>query len=221
MTLNHLFEKIQEGSVKELPVILKGDVQGSIEALGSILGELSTEKVKLRIIRSSTGAITESDVLLATTTNAIIIGFNVRPERKAAELAEKESVDIRLHTVVYDVTGEIKAAMIGMLEPTIQEVFLGRAEVRNTFKVPRFGIVAGCMVTEGKITRNASVRLLRDNVVAYSGKAASLRRFKDDVGEVKSGFECGIGLEKFNDIKPGDIIEAYKTEKIAHTELIA
>jgi translation initiation factor IF-2 len=186
-----------------------------------MLGDLPTEKIKLRVIRSSTGAISESDVLLATSTNAIIIGFNVRPERKAAEMAEKENVDIRLHTVVYDVTTEIKAAMVGLLEPTIKEVFLGRAEVRDTFQVPKFGIIAGCMVTEGRMTRNAQVRLLRDNVVVYSGRATSLRRFKDDVGEVKSGFECGIGLEKYSDIKPGDIIEAFKMEKVVNKELSA
>ena len=221
MTLNQLFEKIQEGTIRELPLVLKADVQGSLEALNQMLGDLPTEKIKLRVIRSSTGAISESDVLLATTTNAIVIGFNVRPERKAAELAEKENVDIRLHTVVYDVTSEIKAAMVGLLEPTIKEVFVGRAEVRDTFSVPKFGIVAGCMVTEGRMTRNAQVRLLRDNVVVYSGRAASLRRFKDDVNEVKSGFECGIGLEKYNDVKPGDIIEAFKTEKVANKELSA
>ena len=221
MTLNQLFEKIQEGTIRELPLVLKADVQGSLEALNQMLGDLPTEKIKLRVIRSSTGAISESDVLLATTTNAIVIGFNVRPERKAAELAEKENVDIRLHTVVYDVTSEIKAAMVGLLEPTIKEVFVGRAEVRDTFSVPKFGIVAGCMVTEGRMTRNAQVRLLRDNVVVYTGRAASLRRFKDDVNEVKSGFECGIGLEKYNDVKPGDIIEAFKTEKVANKELSA
>ena len=221
LTLDHLFQKIQEGSVRELSLVVKGDVQGSVEALTAMLNDLSSPKVKVRVIHSSTGAISESDVLLAATTNAIIIGFNVRPERKAADLAEKEQVDIRLHTVVYNVASEIKSAMIGMLEPTIREVSLGRAEVRDTFKVPKFGVVAGCMVTEGKIVRNADVRLLRDNVVIYTGKATSLRRFKDDVGEVKSGYECGIGLEKFNDIKPGDVIEAFKAEKVVSKELYA
>ncbi|HKY34197.1 MAG TPA: translation initiation factor IF-2, partial [Candidatus Polarisedimenticolia bacterium] len=221
LTLDHLFQKIQEGAVKELSLIVKADVQGSVEALSKILSDLISPKVKVRVIHASTGAITESDVLLATTTNSIVIGFNVRPEKKAADLAEKEEVDIRLHTVVYNVANEIKAAMAGMLEPTIKEVSLGRAEVRNTFKVPKFGIVAGCMVTEGRILRNAEVRLLRDNVVIYTGRASSLRRFKDDVGEVKSGYECGIGLEKFSDIKPGDIIEAFKVEKVVSTELYA
>ncbi len=221
LTLDHLFQKIQEGSVKELSLIVKADVQGSVEALKQMLNDISSPKVKIRVVHASTGAITESDILLAAATNAIVIGFNVRPERKAAELGEKEQVDVRLHTVVYNVTNEIKAAMTGMLEPTFKEVSVGRAEVRDTFKVPKFGIVAGCMVTEGKIVRNTDLRLLRDNVVIYTGKAASLRRFKDDVGEVKSGYECGIALEKFNDIKPGDVIEAFKVEKVVSKELYA
>jgi len=221
LTLDHLFQKIQEGVVKELSLVVKADVQGSVEALTKILGDLTSPKVKVRVLHASTGAITESDILLAATTNSIVIGFNVRPEKKAADLATKEEVDVRLHTVVYNVANEIKAAMAGMLEPTFHEVAQGRAEVRNTFKVPKFGIIAGCMVTEGKIVRNTEVRLLRDNVVIYTGRANSLRRFKDDVGEVKSGYECGIGLEKFSDIKPGDIIEAFKVEKVVSKELYA
>ncbi len=221
LTLDHLFQKIQEGLVKELSLIVKADVQGSVEALTKILSDLSSPKVKVRVVHASTGAISESDILLSASTNSIVIGFNVRPERKAADLAEKEQVEVRLHTVVYDVANEIKAAMVGMLDPTLQEVFLGRAEVRDTFKVPKFGIVAGCLVTEGKIVRNSDVRLLRDNVVIYTGRASSLRRFKEDVGEVKSGYECGIGLEKFSDIKPADIIEAFKVEKIVSKELYA
>ncbi|MGH9868379.1 MAG: translation initiation factor IF-2 [Candidatus Polarisedimenticolia bacterium] len=221
LTLDHLFQKIQEGAVKELSLVVKADVQGSVEALAKILSDIASPKVKVRVIHASTGAITESDILLAATTNSIVIGFNVRPEKKAADLAEKEEVDVRLHTVVYNVANEIKAAMAGMLEPTVKEVALGRAEVRNTFKVPKFGIVAGCMVTEGRMVRNTEVRLLRDNVVIYTGRASSLRRFKEDVGEVKSGYECGIGLEKFSDIKPGDIIEAFKVEKVVSTELYA
>jgi translation initiation factor IF-2 len=221
LTLDHLFQEIQEGAVKELSLVVKADVQGSVEALTQILADLTSPKVKVRVIHASTGAITESDILLATTTDSIVIGFNVRPEKKAAELAEKEEVDVRLHTVVYNVANEIKAAMAGMLEPTIKEVALGRAEVRNTFKVPKFGIVAGCMVTEGRMVRNSEVRLLRDNVVIYTGRASSLRRFKEDVGEVKTGYECGIGLERFNDIKPGDVIEAFKVEKVVNTELYA
>ena len=221
MTLDHLFQKIQEGSVKELSLVVKSDVQGSSEALTQILSDLTSPKVKVRVIHASTGAITESDVLLAAATNAIIIGFNVRPEKKASDLAHKEEVDVRLHTVVYNVANEIKAAMAGMLEPTFHEVSLGRAEVRNTFKVPKFGIVAGCLVIEGKMVRNSEVRLLRDNVVTYTGRVNSLRRFKEDVGEVKQGYECGIGLDKFSDIKPGDVIEAFKVEKVVNKELYA
>ncbi|HET6373781.1 MAG TPA: translation initiation factor IF-2 [Candidatus Polarisedimenticolia bacterium] len=221
LTLDHLFQKIQEGLVKELSLIVKADVQGSLEALSQLLGDLSSPKVKVRVVHASTGAISESDILLAASTNSIVIGFNVRPEKKAADLAEKEQVDVRLHTVVYNVASEIKAAMVGMLEPTFHEASLGRAEVRDTFKVPKFGIIAGCLVVEGKMVRNAEVRLLRDNVVIYTGRAASLRRFKEDVGEVKSGYECGIGLEKFSDIKPGDVIEAFKVEKIVSKELYA
>ncbi len=221
MTLDHLHQKIQEGAIKELNLILKADVQGSAEALTKMLADLSSPKVKVRVIHSATGAISESDVLLAASTNSIVIGFNVRPDRKAADLAEKEQVDLRLHTIIYNVSNEIRAAMTGMLEPTLQELFLGRAEVRDTFKVPKFGIVAGCMVTEGRMVRNAEVRLLRDNVVIYTGRTNSLRRFKDDVGEVKSGFECGVGLERFSDIKPGDVIEAFKVEKVVSKELYA
>ncbi len=219
LTLDHLFQKIQEGQVKELSLVVKADVQGSVEALAQILGDLTSPKVKVRVAHAATGAISESDVLLAASTNSIVVGFNVRPEKKAAELAQKEQVDVRLHTVIYNVANEIKAAMLGMLEPTLQEVQIGRAEVRDTFKVPRFGIVAGCMVTEGRMVRNIEVRLLRDNVVIYTGRATSLRRFKEDVGEVKSGYECGVGLEKFSDIKPGDVIEAFKVEKVASKEL--
>ena len=221
LTLDHLHAKIQEGLVKELNLILKADVQGSVEVLTSILADISSPKVKIRTIHAATGAISESDVLLAASTNSIIIGFNVRPERKAAETAKKEQIDLRLHTVIYNLANEIRSAMTGMLEPTLEERSLGRAEVRDTFKVPKFGIVAGCMVTEGTMVRNAQVRLLRDNVVIYTGRANSLRRFKDDVGEVKSGFECGVGLEKFSDIKPGDVIEAFTVEKVVSTELYA
>jgi translation initiation factor IF-2 len=173
--------------------------------------------VKVRIIHSGVGAINESDVLLASASNAIIIGFNVRPDRNASDVAEREKVDIRLHSVIYNVVDEMKKAMAGLLEPTYKEVRLGSAEVRDTFKVPKFGTIAGCMVTEGRITRSgdAQARLLRDNVVVYEGKIGSLRRFKDDVSEVKAGFECGIGFERFNDIKVGDVIEAFVVERVA------
>ena len=190
-------------------------MQGSIEVLTKTLGELPSDQVKLRILHSGTGAITETDVLLASASNAVIIGFNVRPERSAEVLAEKEEVDIRLHTVIYNITNEIKNAMAGLLEPTFKEQYLGRAEVRNSFKIPKVGLIAGCLVVDGRITRTAEIRLLRDNVVVHEGRISSLKRFKDDVSEVKSGFECGIGLDRFNDVKIGDVIEAFVMEKIA------
>src|SRR6267142_1958127 len=215
LTLDHLYQQIKEGMVKELPLVVKADVQGSVEALAKSLTDLPSDKVKIRVIHAGSGAITETDVHLASASNAIIVGYNVRPERSAQDLAEKEKVDIRLHSVIYDITNEIKNAMLGLLEPEAKEVYLGRAEVRQVFKVPKIGTVAGCHVGDGKITRSAEVRLLRDNVVAYTGKVASLRRFKDDASEVKAGYECGIGLANFNDVKIGDIIEAFKIEKIA------
>ncbi|HEY3157521.1 MAG TPA: translation initiation factor IF-2 [Vicinamibacterales bacterium] len=215
LTLESLKEQIAEGGIKELPIIVKADVQGSSEVLADSLTKLSDEKVKIRIIRAGVGAINESDVLLASASNAIIIGFNVRPDRNAADMAEREEVDIRLHSVIYTVTEEIQKGMEGLLEPTFKEVRIGTAEVREVFKVPKVGSIAGCMVTEGRITRagETTARLLRDNVVVHEGKIASLRRFKDDVSEVKSGFECGIGLERYNDIKTGDVIEVFTMER--------
>lgn len=215
LSLEQLFDKIQEGEVKELPVVLKGDVQGSVEVLRDALAKLSTEKVKVRTILTGVGAITTNDVTLAMASGAVIIGFNVRPERKASEMADKEGVDVRLHTVIYNLTDEITKAMAGLLEPEFREVTKGSAEVREIFKVPKAGVIAGCHVTEGSIPRNASVRLLRDNVVVYEGKISSLRRFKDDASEVRSGFDCGIGLDRYQDMKPGDIIQAYVQEEIA------
>jgi translation initiation factor IF-2 len=217
LTLESLQAQIAEGGMKELPIIIKADVQGSAEVLADTLTKLSDEKVKIKIMHAGVGAINESDVLLASASNAIIIGFNVRPDRNAEGIAERERVDIRQHSVIYNVTDEIKKAMTGLLEPTFKEVRLGVADVRNTFKVPKFGTIAGCMVTEGRITRagDTQARLLRDNVVVYEGKIGSLRRFKDDVSEVKSGFECGIGFEKFNDIKVGDVIEVFVMERVA------
>jgi len=216
LTLESLKEQIAEGGIKELPIIVKADVQGSAEVLADSLTKLSDEKVKIRIIRSGVGAINESDVLLASASNAIIIGFNVRPDRNAADTAEREAVDIRLHSVIYTVTEEIQKGMAGLLDPTFKEVRMGTAEVREVFKVPKIGAIAGCMVTEGRITRagETTARLLRDNVVVHEGKIGSLRRFKDDVGEVKSGFECGIGLERYNDIKVGDLIEVFTMERV-------
>jgi translation initiation factor IF-2 len=217
LTLESLQAQIAEGSVKELPIIIKADVQGSAEVLSDTLTKLSDDKVKVRIIHSGVGAINESDVLLATASNAIVIGFNVRPDRNAADVAEREKVDIRLHSVIYNVVDEMKNAMSGLLEPTFKEVRIGTAQVRETFKVPKFGTIAGCMVTDGRITRagDTQARLLRDNVVVYEGKIGSLRRFKDDVSEVKSGFECGIGFEKYNDLKVGDVIEVFVNERVA------
>jgi translation initiation factor IF-2 len=219
LTLESLKEQIAEGGVKELPLIVKADVQGSAEVLADTLAKLSDEKVKIRIIRSGVGAINESDVLLASASNAIVIGFNVRPDRNAQDTADREEVDIRLHSVIYNVTEEIKKGMTGLLEPTFKEVRMGSAEVREVFKVPKIGAIAGCMVTEGRITRagDTQARLLRDNVVVFEGKIGSLRRFKDDVSEVKSGFECGIGLQNYNDLKVGDTIEVFSMERVAVT----
>ncbi|HEU5180906.1 MAG TPA: translation initiation factor IF-2 [Candidatus Polarisedimenticolia bacterium] len=214
LSLEHLFQQIKEGAIKELPIVLKADVQGSVEVLAKSLDDLSTEQVKVRLIHTGTGAITETDVLLASASNAIIVGFNVRPDRSAADLADKEKVDIRLHTVIYEVHDEIKSAMVGLLEPKVTEQYLGRAEIRNTFKIPKIGTVAGTYVVDGKMLRGSQVRLLRNNVIVHQGRMASLKRFKEDVGEVKSGYECGIGLERFNDVKVGDIIEAFKLEKV-------
>jgi translation initiation factor IF-2 len=219
-------EALGETEVKELLVIIKADVQGSVEVLKSTLEKMSTERVKVKVIRSGVGAITESDVLLASATQAgsassavVIIGFNVRPESRASELSKQESVDIRLHSIIYKVEEEIKAAMIGMLDKIEKEKILGKADVREVFRVPKIGSVAGCMVIDGIITRKARARLIRDGVVSWEGNIGSLRRFKDDVAEVREGFECGIGLENFNDIKVSDQIEAYIIERVAATEL--
>jgi translation initiation factor IF-2 len=219
LTLESLQQQMAEGGMKELSIIIKADVQGSAEVLGDTLTKLSDERVKIRIIHTGVGAINESDVLLATASNAIIIGFNVRPDRNASDVAERERVDIRQHSVIYNVTDEIKKAMAGLLEPTIKETRVGTAEVRQIFKTPKVGTVAGCIVVDGRMTRSgeAQARLLRDNVVVWQGRLASLRRFKDDVSEVKSGLECGIALERFNDVKVGDVIEVFSVERVAQT----
>ena len=218
VSLEGLAEQIKSAGMKELQVILKGDVQGSVEVISDLLNKLSNEQVKLKVLRASVGAITESDVLLASASNAIIIGFNVRPERKAQEMAEQEKVDIRLHSIIYELQDEIKKAMRGLLEPTIKETYLGRADVRDTFRIPKVGTIAGCQVADGTIKRDAQVRLLRDSVVIFTGKIGSLKRFKDDASEVRTGMECGIGIQNYNDLKVGDVIEAFVTEKVA-TEL--
>ena len=216
LTLESLKEQIAEGGVKELPLIVKADVQGSSEVVADTLAKLSDDKVKIRIILAGVGAINESDVLLASASNAIIIGFNVRPDRNAALTAEREQVDIRFHSVIYNVTDEIKKGMEGLLDPTFKEVRIGVASVREVFKVPKIGAIAGCMVTEGRIVRSgdATARLLRDSVVVHEGRIGGLRRFKDDVSEVKTGFECGISFDKYNDIKVGDLIEVFTMERV-------
>ncbi len=216
VSLDDLFAKIQEGSVKELAIVIKADVQGSSEALAGAVEKLSTDAVKLRVIHNGVGGVMESDVLLAAASRAIIIGFNIRPEPKATALADQQGVDIRLYTIIYDALANIKAAMEGLLEPTLKERVLGRAEVRQVFTIPKIGAVAGSYVIDGTISRSsAGVRVIRDNVVVYQGKLASLRRFKDDAREVQQGYECGISIETFNDVKSGDILEAYAIDKIA------
>jgi translation initiation factor IF-2 len=220
VSLEGLAEQLKTAGTKELNIILKGDVGGSVEVLTDLLSKLSNEKVRLKVLRAGVGAITESDVLLASASNAIIIGFNVRPERKAQELADQDKVDIRLHSIIYELQDEIKRAMTGLLEPTIKETYQGRADVRETFRIPKVGTIAGCQVTDGLIKRDSEVRLLRDNVVVFKGKIASLRRFKDDASEVRNGMECGIAIANYSDIKVGDVIEAFVTERIA-AEVIA
>jgi translation initiation factor IF-2 len=215
VTLEDLYRQIKEGEVKELNVLIKADVQGSAQAVRDTLEKQSTSEVRVRVIQGAVGGITESDVMLASASNAIIIGFNVRPTPKASELAEREGVDVRLYTIIYDLIGDVRAALEGLLEPEVAEHIMGRAEVRETYHIPRIGVIAGCYVTEGTITRNAECRLLRDDVVVYQGRIASLRRFKEDVHEVNSGYECGIGLERFADIKRGDIIEPFVREQVA------
>jgi len=215
--LEDLGRAIAEGQLKELPLVVKADVQGSVEAVSDQLMKIPQDKIKLRIIRSGAGAITEGDVLLAAASNAVVIGFNVRPERKAAETAERDKVEMRLYTVIYDAVEDIRKALEGLLEPTIKEVRLGAAEVREAFRISKIGTIAGSYVTDGKVNRNAQVRLLRDNVVIHTGKVSSLKRFKDDASEVKAGSECGIGIAGYNDIKPGDVIEFFTTEKVKET----
>jgi translation initiation factor IF-2 len=213
-SLQSLADDIASGEVKELPILLKADVQGSLEALRKALNELPSDKVRVSVLRSSIGAITQADVLLAAASNAVVVGFNVRPDKAATERAEEEKVELRMYTVIYDLIDDIKKAMVGLLEPTFKEVVLGQAQVRQLFRVPRLGTIAGCYMTDGKVTRNSEVRLLRDNVVIYTGKIGSLKRFKDDVSEVKQGYECGIGIAGYNDLKEEDVIESFVMEKV-------
>ncbi len=219
VSLEDLYSQIKEGTVKELSIIVKADVQGSVEAIRQSLEKLSTEDVKVRVIHGGVGAITETDITLATASNAIVIGFNVRPDNNAVSAAEKDGVDIKTYRIIYDAIDDVKSAMIGMLEPEYKEVVLGKAEIRETYKISNVGTIAGCYVTDGKITRNSDIRVIRDGIVIFESTLASLKRFKDDVKEVKSGYECGLSVEKFNDIKEGDIIEAYTMEAIERKEL--
>ena len=221
ITLDQLHEQMKTGEVKELGIVIKADVQGSVEVLSEMLPKLSTDQVKLKIIGSGVGAVTENDVLLASASGAIVIAFGVRPDRKAAELAQQENVDIRTHTIIYEVSDEIKKAMEGLLEPVIQETYLGRAEVRNTFRVKGAGTVAGCYVLDGVLKRDAQVRVVRDGTVIYTSKLSSLKRFKDDASEVRTGFECGAGIANFNDVKVGDILECFQVTKLSAAEAAA
>ena len=216
-SLDQLFARIRGGEMKELKVVLKTDVQGSLEVVRDTLLKMGTEKVEVDIIRAGVGAITTNDVIFAAASEAVVIGFNVRPERKAADLAGKEQVDLRLHTVIYELADELRLAMAGLLDPTYREVSQGLAEVREIFSIPKVGTIAGCHIVSGVVNRNAPARLLRDNAVVYEGKIGALKRFKDDASEVRSGFDCGIKLENYQDIKPGDNIEVFKQEEIAAT----
>ncbi|MEA2108993.1 MAG: translation initiation factor IF-2 [Pseudomonadota bacterium] len=217
ISLEDLFDQIQEGEVEKLNIIVKADVHGSAEAVTEALKKISTEKVKVDVIHLAVGGIKEADIMLASASRAIIIGFNVRPDIKAQNLAEEEHVDIKLYSIIYNLIDDVKKAMVGLLQPEIKEVYLGRAEVKEAFAVSKVGTIAGCRVIDGKVSRNAGVRLLRDNAVIYEGKISSLKRFKDDVKEVSTGFECGIGIEKYNDVKPGDVIEVFTTKEVAAT----
>jgi translation initiation factor IF-2 len=214
LTLDQLFKQIEEGDVKELPLIIKGDVQGSVEVLKDTLPNLSTDKVKVKIYHAATGTISESDILLASASNAIILGYNVKPQQAILDMAKEEKVEIRSYNVIYQLTDDIKKAMTGLLEPISKETYLGRAEVRRIFHIPRIGSIAGCLVTEGKITRNAEVRIIRDNEIIHKGRISSLKHLKNNVTEVMKDYECGIGIERFKDIQEGDAIEAFIIEKV-------
>jgi translation initiation factor IF-2 len=215
VSLEGLAEQIKQAGVKELPLIIKGDVTGSVEVLADSLQKMSTEKVRIKVIHTGVGAITESDILLASASNAIIIGFNVRPDRKTAEAAEQEGVEIRLHSIIYEVQDEIRKAMLGLLDPVFKENFLGRAVVQEVFRIPKIGTIAGSRVTDGSIKRDAEVRVMRGGEQVFKGKLGSLKRFKDDAREVTNGMECGIGINGFSDIQQGDVIEAFAMERVA------
>ena len=213
VTLDNLFSQIAEGEMKELPIIVKADVMGSVEAVRQSLEKISNDEVRVRVIHGAVGAVSESDVMLAEASNAIIVGFNVRPDPVAKENAEQSGVEVRLYRIIYDAIEDVTAAMKGMLAPKFKDVDLGRAEIRQVYKITGVGVVAGCYVLEGKIARNANIRVVRDGIIVADDKLSSLKRFKDDVREVASGYECGMTMEKFNDIKEGDILEAYVVEE--------
>lgn len=217
MSLEELFSRIEDDSIKELPIVLKADVQGSVETIEAMLEKLTTKKVKINVIHKGVGAVSENDVLLAKASNAIIIGFHVRAGKKTTKLAEQEGIDIRIHNIIYELTNEIKAAMLGMLDPVIKEEITGHVEVRQVFKVPKIGLIAGSYVSDGVITRKSLVRVYRDNIMIHDGKLSSLKRFKDDASEVKQGFECGVGIDNFNDLREGDEIEVYVKKEVADT----
>jgi len=221
ITLDQLHEQLKAGEVKELPIVIKADVQGSAEVLEEMLPKLSTDQVKLKIISAGVGAVTENDVLLASASGAIIIAFGVRPDRKAADLAQQEKVDIRTHNIIYEVSDEIKKAMEGLLEPVIQETYLGRAEIRDTFRIKGSGTVAGCYVLDGVMKRDSQVRVVRDGTLVYTSRLNSLKRFKDDVNEVRAGYECGLGIANFNDVKVGDVLECFQVVKLSAAEAAA
>ncbi|MDH5704481.1 MAG: translation initiation factor IF-2 [Candidatus Aminicenantes bacterium] len=213
LTLDELFKKMEKGQVKELSLIIKTDVHGSAEVLADVLPNLSTEQIKVKIVHSATGKITESDVLLASASNAIIIGYNIKPDQKILDMAKEEDVEIRIYKVIYELTHDVKKAISGLLEPTIKEAYLGKAEIRRVFNISRIGVIAGCYVTDGKITRNAEIRVIRNKEVVHQGRVASLKHLKNNVTEVKKEYECGIRLEKYKDFQEGDIIEAFIMEK--------
>jgi translation initiation factor IF-2 len=215
LSLDEVFAKVKAGDVKELAIVLKADVHGSLEAINGMLAKLSTPEVKARVIHSAVGGINEGDIVLANTAKGIVLGFNVRPDLGAQAKAKQMGVDVRTYSIVYELIDQMKAAMGGLLSPDIVEEVLGRAEVRNVFTVPKVGTIAGCFVIDGKVQRNASIRLLRENKIVYEGKIASLKRFKDDAKEVASGYECGIGIENYNDVKVGDQMEAFVKKEVA------
>jgi translation initiation factor IF-2 len=212
-SLENLFQSLEQEEAKELALIIKADTQGSVEAVNESIGKLSTEKCQVKIVHTGVGAINETDVALASASNAIIVGFNVRPDVNSLEIAEREGVSLELHTIIYKLIDRVRSAMEGLLEPIIKEKITGHAEIRETFTISRIGTIAGCMVSDGKVSRDNSVRVVRDGVVIFEGKLASLKRFKDDVKEVNTGYECGIGIERFNDIKVGDTLEFYTHEQ--------